>query len=87
MNPSDFMLFVPGALYRVRIRSTNFDTDSRKVVHTVHRRATRRFLRREMRFQSIPCAVFSAPITKRHHGNASEVSVPHYDIVEATPDN
>jgi hypothetical protein len=54
-----------------------------KITHKNTRRTKRIFLGTEKRFGSIKCYVFSSKVMKGKQGR-SEISIPHYDLVEAT---
>jgi hypothetical protein len=85
MNTTQINALVPGREYRVQIRYTQFSHDG-KFRHTFSRRIRRTFFGTDLRFGSIPCAVFSSANSGRMV-HAQELSVPHYDLVSADPVN
>lgn len=88
MTPAALTKLTPGAVYRVLIRQHDL-RDNRTAAKTGRwptlktYRVRRVFRGIERRLGEIPCAVFSARLRKGSTP-ASEISVPHYDLIEAT---
>jgi hypothetical protein len=81
VTTSEIEALVPGRIYRVQIRHSSTDAKGR-VTHTHSRRVRRRFFGTYLNQFSVPCAVFSSALTRRGFC-AQEVSIPHYDLIQA----
>jgi len=81
MTPNELDSLVCGSTYRVQIRHYDFGRQK----HIPSRIVLREFRGIETRFDgTIRCAVFTSRVV-RGRLCASEVSIPHYDLLRADP--